>query len=140
MDIALLRKAVDWVDEQTQLPKADREWYQGNWRALNEYLVEGDRCQTTFCVAGYLAEIGGGEWVQADPSHGHAHLLFATEGESGAFDMTEYARPVVTAWRRAANLLGIEEGQVDDMFGGNNDADDIRRMATYLARTYGEEL
>jgi hypothetical protein len=47
-NIPLLRKAVEWVEEQAALPEEERTWDQGVWR-----------CDTAMCVAGYISDLEG---------------------------------------------------------------------------------
>lgn len=111
VNIPLLRKAVEWVEEQDALPEDTRQWMQDVWG-----LSEDDRlmeyghsvgCGTAYCVGGKIAEDAGIDWsIQAA---GHV----------------------------AGDLLGLTGLQADELFEPGNTAADIRRIAESIA---GERL
>lgn len=130
LDIGLLRKAVDWVEHEAAKPAPEREWNQGLW---HETVNLRNRCGTTFCVAGYIADISGGEWTGPDSSY-----LVATPEELAAGVADDDNE--VHASERAARLLGLNHYKAMDMFQGHNSAAEVRRMAVQFAREAGEEL
>ncbi len=111
VNIPLLRKAVEWVEEQAALPTIDRQWYQGAYRM--EGLLAGRSCDTVMCVAGYVADLSGVGW----------------RGNSDVTSEREYASDV------AERLLGLPPGH--RLFLGDNTAADVRRIAEGIA---GERL
>lgn len=129
LDVALLRKAVDWVDEQDKLPLRQCEWAQGSWRTPRS-------CGTAYCVAGYIAEISGADWVSEDPDHPHYDDLKAEPGETGAY-LTEHGL-ITSVHSRALALLGINNAH--GLFSAENNAQEIRQMAEEIAAVHGEKL
>lgn len=133
INIPLLRKMVEWVEEQEALQPSQREWYQGAWLSVsgkwtNEQL---DWCGTRCCVAGKIA------------------LL---EGWEPAWDHPE-ARPIWTDYVKkdgevrhveavAYEALGLDQlGELYEyeiaLFEGENNAAMVRAEAEALA---GERL
>ena len=55
VNIPLLRKAVEWVEEQNALPINVRVWNQRTW-------VYNSDCGTTYCVAGKITHDLYPEW------------------------------------------------------------------------------
>ena len=124
-NIPLLRKMVEWVEEQAQLTE-NREWYQADWIvAPSEYLGLADEaenwCGTACCVAGKVALMDG--WKPAFFSG-----LATTVTKDGEYREVKEV---------AAELLGIPDYGVHPLFDGNNTAADIRRIAEEIA---GEPL
>lgn len=133
-NIPLLRKMVEWVEEQDQLTE-NREWYQGNWVAVDlngmpvnwwadweqaAGLHKVDYCGTAYCVAGKVAEMHGWESV---------------EGSSRIYNKATGAFSGVGTVAR--ELLGLTETQSHLLFAASNTAADIRRVAETIA---GEKL
>lgn len=147
-NVPLLRKIVEWVEEQELLPEIDRTWRQQNWQVgprdvawqhavevttlgapfpkvavIMESLVP--YCNSAFCVAGYIAELDN-----------------AWEGSTGSY-LTIPDHPKadedgqVGVWIYAAEKLGITEDQGDVLFKASNTAADIRQIAERFA---GEPL
>lgn len=119
VNVPLLRKAVEWVEEQAALPDVDREWNQEFW-----YLPAGSHfaetgCGTTYCVAGYVALVSG--WKPFD------------------FHMAEdeLSKQVVDVPLIARQLLGIDLFQAEELFRAYNTAADVRGVAEAIA---GEAL
>lgn len=114
-NVPLLRKAVEWVEEQDQLPEG-RVWYQGAWFTR----FEGTPwCGTAMCIAGKVALDAG--WKQR-PGTG-SRVIRGLE-ESSAHEV-------------ARDLLGLRDWEAERLFSGGNDAFDIRREAERIA---GERL
>lgn len=125
-NIPLLRKMVEWVEEQDRLEE-NREWYQSEWIVTpSEYPELYDEaenwCGTACCVAGKVALMDG--WKAADFYSGSA----TTVTKDGEY---REVREV------AAELLGIPDYGGHPLFDGNNTATDIRRIAEEIA---GEPL
>ena len=129
-NIPLLRKMVEWVEEQAQLTE-NREWYQADWIvAPSEYSWLEDEaenwCGTACCVAGKVALMDG--WKPAFHSGLGLASTVTKDGEH------REVREV------AAELLGIPDFPDyggHPLFDGNNTAADIRRIAEEIA---GEPL
>lgn len=121
VDVARLRKAVEWVREQAALPTEQSAWYQGLWAARGSYI---DRdCGTAYCVAGYVAQLSG-------------EVVFNGDGESG--EVYDPATGNVFAIDEAAkDLLGLLEEEANALFNPSNTLADVEYVAGRLA---GEEL
>ncbi len=117
VNIPLLRKSVEWVEEQAALPWVNREWYQDEWRRPGHFIInaQGQKksCDTVMCIAGRIADWHGIEW--------NSNGYIAVDGRSV---------PEI-----ASELLGIERSS--GLFDVNNTAADVRRIAEELA---GERL
>jgi len=90
INVPLLRKAVEWVEEQAKKPEIDREWGQQAWYrkpfAYARYLMQeltdnsrqefqarirhyshlADHCGTTYCVAGYIGQLLDEEYQKGE--------------------------------------------------------------------------
>jgi hypothetical protein len=119
VNVPLLRKAVEWVEQQDLLPDEERMWDQTDW-------VTTGVCGTTCCVAGWVAlnnlPPGGrvADPTGMGPSEVHApHTL--------PVSVASYAR----------DLLGLDADSAGRLFYGGNDATDIRAIAEEIV---GEAL
>jgi hypothetical protein len=138
-NVPMLRKAVEWVEEQDKLPEIDREWDQSDFRRSPEayalYLMFQVRnalgvrvghghlkkaaqvlephCGTVFCVAGYVGQL-----------------------TDERYRFHEVVNDIHVA-QFAQQVLGLTEDQANEMFDGCNTAADIRRIAERVA---GEQL
>lgn len=121
INVPLLRKAVEWVEEQNALPLTTRQWDQTSWvtpeqiRIVDDNLAAG--CGTAYCVAGWLA------------AQQHPELMHSSCAIVG--DMKLHSSDV------ARELLGITDDQADVLFASTNSAADVRRAAEWIA---GEQL
>jgi hypothetical protein len=125
VNVPLLRKAVEWVEEQASKPEGGN-WYQGSWVQYLANLSEYDRtwlwenyhvdphCGTAYCMAGYIGQLYDDAYKTSD---------YNSDGEH------------VSGFAREA--LGINHGQADQLFAGNNTAERIRQLAEEIA---GEKL
>ena len=122
MNVALLRKAVDWAEEQAQLPYEQCAWDQDHF--VIPGVVLGRECGTCYCVAGYIVHTVDGQVVDR-------------------FENSSMRSTVIV---RAAELLGVEYYDVwsgEDsgaLFDGSNSIEEVRLYAAELAERYGEEL
>lgn len=113
VNVPLLRKAVEWVEEQVALPESERVWDQSEW------------CGTYMCVAGFIAVVEG--WSPVAEYASHVQRF----GEQ---------RP---ASEVAEEALGLTDEQGDDLFLRTIDttpeleAQNIRRLCENIA---GERL
>ncbi|MGH3499832.1 MAG: hypothetical protein ACRDQA_02845 [Nocardioidaceae bacterium] len=124
-NIGLLRKAVEWVEEQDALAKRGEK---SEWEQIAWFIPSGTRvptfaapqtCGSACCVAGYIATQTGAAWVDSDA------VISPESGE------------VVSAHDYAEERLGIDPLGSDILFHSDNTAEDIRRIAEQLA---GERL
>lgn len=123
-NIPLLRKVVEWVEEQEQLTKG-RVWDQWSYYAYWEQ--QSPWCRTSMCVAGKVAWDAG--WR---PVWGVESPLDGWETPSIEKDGTTAFASVV-----GAELLCLTQSQAENLFAADNDAADIRRIAESIA---GERL
>lgn len=127
----MLRKYVEWVEEQDARPAAEREWFQPFWgalvkavdhtpsglaghhmpvsstdlaRAAEAEVYEG--CHTAYCLAGKVCHDAGLE-VRYDDGH---------------------YEPGGVAYE-AAKLLGITNGNAEALFRYSNTAPEVRAIA-----------
>lgn len=120
-NVPLLRKMVEWVEEQDALPE-EKEWYQGTWFFTKFHPEEAEWCDSAMCVAGKVAVDDG--WVpRVVPPHFTGEVIKGEKREN--------------VWVVAAWLLGLEMEVADVLFNGDNEAHDIRRIAEEIA---GERL
>jgi len=126
LDLPLLRKAVEWVQEQAKRPSGEREWIQGAWR------VSGLECGTAYCVAGYVANICGSQWM------GDEYLAPEPGDPLGPClpDETEVTR----VSDRAQKLLGLTRFEANGLFYAENGVEAILLIARDIAADRGEEL
>lgn len=143
VNIPMLRKAVEWVEEQDKLPKIESRWNQGQWLTdanvvLNDAALEAlggpewfwsatyspqtlrekrkeleHLCGTAYCVAGYVAQL-----------HDERYAVSAEVEGNHSQDV-------------ARRVLGLSADQADRLFYGENTAADVRRIAEEIA---GEKL
>jgi hypothetical protein len=144
VNIPLLRKAVEWVEEQDKLPEAEREWDQTTWAGArfidpndpslvyDSYMLgsgeyyktwdeiqrlaeqRGMTCGTAYCVAGWIGQ-------QQDSAYK------TTWNPPGKPPVDDFAQVV----------LGLTAEQADELFDEGNSAADIRRISESIA---GEKL
>lgn len=117
VNIPVLRKAVEWVEEQDKFPAETRSWNQYGIITSEEYRVRSLKheqgCGTGYCIAGYIAETFAPEELAA-------------------------GQPVIRTAMRVLNLTLhdlITTGQT--LFAAENSAAQIR---TYAEKLAGEKL
>ena len=157
VNIPLLRKAVEWVEQQEKLPEWAREWDQEHWVSEKQWAqldhlaaVEcGDEsaekyaphCGTAYCVAGYIGQLEDPRFAASDyikvsrdealaMGFSHEDLVSKLSISSDGFLMIHVAD-------LAELRLGLGSSQCDDLFDGANDAKTIRILAEEFA---GEKL
>ena len=134
MNIPLLRKMVEWVEAESELPLRKRDWYQGAWtrkwkKLPRTFEMVDEYCGTNYCVAGKIAHDAG--WVVTDPyemdeeAPFYIHLRAEKDGE------VRLIREI------AASELGVPYRDADGLFAGWHSASDLRRVAEEMA---GERL
>lgn len=122
---ALLRKGVEWVEEQDALPFEQRSWHQACWWISPEHHavmtgLKAKDCGSAYCLFGYLANITGQEWDAATAGMLGARLKSGRTVES-------YVR----------DLLDLDDQEAEELSRAGNSAADIREVAERLA---GERL
>lgn len=140
IDIPLLRKAVEWVEEQEKLPTMKRTWYQGSWgrKEFDQIQLfldrteqeEMDYCGTNLCLAGHIAVLTG--WDIQYKWRGYGNFTYAVEAEKNG--------ETVDIQDIAINELGAtvdDLHMIHNLFHGENDAVAIREAAEHLV---GERL
>lgn len=115
INIPLLRKVVEWVEEQEALSTGKRQWKQMIWFERNNW------CGTRCCVAGKVALLEGWEPVWE-------------ENETARVEKDGEVQGVALV---ARDLLGLNSFQADRLFAARNTAADVRYYAEQLA---GERL
>ncbi len=143
VNIPLLRKGVEWVEEQDALRELgqnsfwDQEfWMMRRWQGaeldslellnLAQDQLKEHWCDSGMCFAGKIAFDAGWKPVYADDASEVADSA-TKEGVPG----TSFIRAV------AQKLLGLDWWEADRLFEGTNTAADIREIAEDLA---GERL
>lgn len=135
-NIPLLRKGVEWAEEQEQLVGL-RMWNQDFWfRTLDRKLAKQNMydplCETGMCIAGFVVTEMEFE-ISFDPASGI---------DEGGYYCASYAfDPATGITDQISNIatreLGITEEQSRILFDGINSAHDIRRISEEIA---GEKL
>ena len=131
VNIPLLRKGLEWVEEQDALPEIDREWNQRDWitsplfRSLALVYQRGrfsspeahkraarqvaPHCGTAYCFAGYIAQL--------------ENERYANQIEVDGVDVGDFAQEV----------LGLTQDQANELFEGDNTAEMIREICERFA-------
>lgn len=117
--IPLLRKGVEWVEEQDRLDPEIREWVQGDWVVSEEERVSVNlhrpECGTGRCLAGFLG-------MQLNPQA--FKDKWEAETEIGWHTVDTYVE-------RKMGIDPFHNGGY--LWDGNNDAKSIRRIAENIA-------
>lgn len=117
VNVPLLRKVVEWVEEQEGLQGTEREWYQATW--ISRY----NWCGTQMCVAGKIAILEGWTPVFTDSEH----MATATVEKDGIEENVETV---------ALEALGVSREIYWDkfyLFDGDLTAAQVRKQAEGLA-------
>ncbi len=125
VNIPVLRKAVEWIEEQAKIPWRDRVWDQTRWVGnqrtpdinLDHIYGATGVCGTTYCMAGYIAQSNGWTPVGMD--------AFWKDG------VTKRAAVI------AREILNIERDDAGLLWFAPNDPVIIRERAEEIA---GEKL
>lgn len=147
LDVPLLRKAVEWAEEQDKLPAKKRTWFQGSWSRrekvdgpvddariyAHENIEEHERnyCGTNMCIAGKIAQLTG--WEPEYVWNGIGAFVYASFASKDGVskDIADIAR----------DELGVEtlldSSACHMLFHGDNGVVEIRKAAELLA---GERL
>ncbi len=129
-NIHLLRKNVEWVENQVTLAETKRRWYQAAWTRKEVVAAQQDindpYCETAMCFAGKVSWDAGWTPIFDDKDSDYRYASTATK--DGV---------VMEIERIAMNELGISDSEADDLFESDNTAQDIRDIAEHIA---GEAL
>lgn len=136
----LLRKAVEWAEEQAALPEGQSLWLQAWWVIPEDAKNKGHRdlrkihninpCGTAYCIAGRICAIEEGEQALAEGYHRRM-------GDRG--DDAEYREAMRPAWaQRAAEYLNVPVTACEVLFRGENRIADVRQAAETLVSVFGE--
>lgn len=135
-DIPLLRKVVEWVEEQEQLDEDDRSWLQNTWARRYPSETENE-CGTAFCVAGKVVNDAGFVFLWGyDPKDPDTEEDLVAQGFA-TYCFNSKTNQIMFIRDAAAELLGIDSYDADQLFAYYNDAADIRRICERIA---GEPL
>ena len=150
VNIPLLRKEVEWVEEQDKLPYTVREWNQrvyveplfdtslNNANRKRQELGMANHCGTAYCVAGHIG-------AQLDKRFARDSSIVVTKddplvqylGEEYITALNREGTVLVHVEHVATKALGLSGYDASRMFSGSNSAEDIRRIAEEVA---GEKL
>ena len=150
VNIPLLRKAVEWVEEQDKLPEIDREWRQASYVLKSQYhaqsLVQELYAKPLAVPVSYQEFRAGMERLtQQVAAHcGTAYCVagYLAQQTDDRFKLaSSYYDPKTDTDVHVADvaqeLLGLDEESAQLLFEGGNTAADIRRLAEQFA---GEKL
>lgn len=129
-DITELR-GLDLLDAAIAHIEAHPEtWLQGSYR-----------CESGMCLAGWAAQLAGGQWVTSADSDPEFRANMTAERDDPAQDVDfdpDYGQIIHVA-DRAERLLGgrfldeVEDGEDEpDLFAADNTLDDLKRMRDRL--------
>lgn len=124
LDLQLLRDLVFWAEGDDRKFKA--RWNQHEWATQERNGV----CQTAYCIAGQAVAQAGIkiEYVLSYEHDGIKHM-FAERTENGRWISDE-----------AADILGLTEDEADDLFDGDNEFSDVKRVAEQICERRGLTL
>jgi hypothetical protein len=120
-------RGLDLLDAAiAQIEAHPETWKQGEWR-----------CATGMCVAGWIAQLGGGKWIAPAESALADGLVPEPDDDQADLYMTGTGIRYVTAAYRAARLIGVSTDMDEaldnpsdyrDLFSGGNSLADIKAM------------
>ena len=123
IDVPLLRKVADWVDEQAALPIRASAWSQMNW-VVEGRTIGRTECGTAYCVAGYVGN------VLSD---------YACASDTQTWVVTERGEEHVSDV--AACMIGLPIDVLNrQLFSGINSAAEVRSWCEIYAERAGEKL
>ena len=111
LDVPLLEKGRDWVNDQAQLPLRESQWNQEDW-------VTTASCGTAFCFAGYVGFMLAGDALDHDTQK-------VTLNDGSEIHVAFFAQ----YW------LGLNGDQERALFYGGNEPGDINRAVDHLVST-----
>lgn len=135
-NIPLLRKAVEWVEEQDKLPMIDCRWLQG------EYVVSPERVARLMVRSTVGGRLRASEWEWAAKQLlPHCGTGYCVAGYIGQLLEPRYRNTDIVAGVHvgefAQKQLGITDDQAEALFDGSNKAETVRLIAQEIA---GEPL
>lgn len=126
-----------------QIEKEPDRWNQSYWlmdyprqRATDDDGSIIINCETAFCFAGWAATLEGGKWMT-----GGELLAEQADIDWGTSVYTEHyhGRNLVSAFDRAARLLGLTDDQADELFYSNNTIADLRQIVARFKAEAADE-
>lgn len=124
INVELLNQAVDWAKIESKKPEEKSQWYQGDWVSTDDDSVflpgEEIKCGTSFCIAG---------WISVTNLKRGEYMDFC--GDIYKKKNNSY---VTSAAERAAELLGIDEEQADDLFDGYNTLPEVKKIVKKIIK------
>lgn len=131
LNIPLLRKGVEWVEEQEALPVMTRQWMQDMWVTSEEdrvaCLTGETGCGTAYCLAGWVAMQKYPELAEIDFAWVNGKYLRSSDVAAEELGLPGYG----------VAPEQYETSCLHKLFSPHNTAADIRRIAEELA---GEKL
>jgi hypothetical protein len=118
--LALLDEAIEQIELQAKAVDKG-QWHQANYR-----------CNSGMCVAGWVAQLAGGEWAAPASDSMNNDMLKAIPEDNPE----EVDSGMIHAHDRALILLApdLTEDDCDVLFAGYNDLGDIREYRNQIAR------
>lgn len=124
-NIELLRKALRWAEAESEKPKEESAWYQGDWCVNvtdidaefydehDELYVKSETCGTAYCIAGYatIASLTGDQ--RLDVANQRVIDISNPDYEK---DVEGFGQEV----------LGLSRTQANRLFDGDNDIHKVR--------------
>jgi hypothetical protein len=112
INVPLLRKGVEWVEEQARLDPDSSQWHQSGWVTpeflrVNIWDTEPG-CGSAYCLAGYIGQL-------VDPR-------YENTAEVDGVHVSEVA----------VKALGLDGTGPLELFVAQNTAEDVRRIAEEL--------
>lgn len=123
-DIPRLRKHLEWVEGQSQLPPQSRDWRQRVWAELKKD-EEGNICGSYRCFAGNVVHEAGGKFEVTRPFSFITDVVLPDD---------PYPQDIESA---AAKLLGLNTRAARLLFHEDNQAEVMRPLCEAIA---GERL
>jgi len=133
--LPLLDEAIEQIELHSVSPRG--QWYQGDWR-----------CESGMCLAGWIDQLAGGEWLSPAGDDFNSDLLVPEPEDDAdelrrAYDGYDYVpgREGVPAMVRAVRLIGLSWEQYSatriwgDIFSGENTLEMIKGIRDELAET-----
>jgi len=130
MNIELLDKVVEWVEDQESLGMDDSHWYQGSWWSRKTRPVENadPYCGSGMCVAGVVAHWAG--WVPVfREDYPDVWIADVVTKKGQTRHISALAR----------EELGLNQGQADRLFDGGNGVTRIRNLVEEFTATVNQE-
>jgi hypothetical protein len=130
VNVPLLRKAVEWVEEQAALPY-NGAWDQNDWaRTLSTWESQKRGCGSAYCFAGYVSQTAYPEFADTSVITVNANTYKTSDIAMALLGLTDEHYLLGS---RALRVPGIDRY----LFQGDNSPEDIRAICEFVA---GEKL